>query len=85
MAGPLTSGELARLREEFMISFIYNSNAIEGNTLTLQETALVLEGITITQKPLKVGAWGRIKNKAIKSVIISAPRPDYYRRRYWSI
>lgn len=50
---PLTSGELARLREEFMIEFTYNTNAIEGNTLTLQETAMVLEGMTIDQKPLK--------------------------------
>ncbi|ADY54470.1 filamentation induced by cAMP protein Fic [Syntrophobotulus glycolicus DSM 8271] len=50
---PLTPGETARLRDEFMIEFTYNSNAIEGNTLTLQETALVLEGITIDQKPLK--------------------------------
>ena len=36
-----------------MIEYTYNSNAIEGNTLTLQETALVLEGITIDRKPLK--------------------------------
>lgn len=50
---PLTKGELTRLNEEFMIEFTYNSNAIEGNTLTLQETAMVLEGITIDQKPLK--------------------------------
>lgn len=50
---PLTTGELARLREEFMVSFTYNSNAMEGNNLTLQETALVLEGITIDKKPLK--------------------------------
>ena len=50
---PLTSGELARLREEFLVEFTYHSNAIEGNTLTLQETALVLEGITIDKKPLK--------------------------------
>lgn len=50
---PLTTGELMRLQEEFLVSFTYNSNAIEGNTLTLQETALVLEGITIDQKPLK--------------------------------
>ena len=49
----LTQGELERLNEEFMIEFTYNSNAIEGNTLTLQETAMVLEGITIDQKPLK--------------------------------
>lgn len=51
---PLTQGEIERLREEFLIEFTYNSNAIEGNTLTLQETALVLsQGITIDQKPLK--------------------------------
>ena len=37
-----------------MINFTYNSNAIEGNTLTLQETALIIkEGITIDKKPLK--------------------------------
>jgi excisionase family DNA binding protein len=50
---PLTSGELKRLQDEFLVEFTYNSNAIEGNTLTLQETALVLEGVTIDQKPLK--------------------------------
>ncbi len=50
---PLTEGEVERLREEFMIEFTYNSNAIEGNTLTLKETAMVLEGMTIDQKPMK--------------------------------
>lgn len=50
---PLTAGEVERLREEFMIEFTYNSNAIEGNTLTLKETAMALEGMTIDQKPLK--------------------------------
>ena len=51
---PLTSEEVRRLRDEFLIDFTYNSNAIEGNTLTLQETALILkEGITINEKPLK--------------------------------
>ena len=50
---PLTYGELNRLRQEFMVEFTYHSNAIEGNTLTLQETAIVLEGMTVDQKPLK--------------------------------
>lgn len=50
---PLTPGEVKRLQEEFMVEFTYNSNAIEGNTLTLKETAMVLEGMTIDQKPLK--------------------------------
>ncbi len=50
---PLTQGELQRLQEEFLIEFTYDSNAIEGNTLTLQETAMVIEGITVDSKPLK--------------------------------
>ena len=50
---PLTAGEVERLREEFMVEFTYNSNAIEGNTLTLRETDLVLKGLTIDKKPLK--------------------------------
>ena len=50
---PFTQGELRRLQEEFLVEFTYNSNAIEGNTLTLRETALVLEGVTIDKKPLK--------------------------------
>jgi excisionase family DNA binding protein len=50
---PLTAGEVKRLQDEFLIEFTYSSNAIEGNTLTLNETAMVLEGITIDRKPLK--------------------------------
>lgn len=50
---PLTEGELERLNEEFSVEYTYNSNAIEGNTLTLRETALVLKGLTVDRKPLK--------------------------------
>jgi len=50
---PLTQGETERFNEEFLVEFTHNSNAIEGNTLTLKETALVLQGVTIGQKPLK--------------------------------
>ena len=50
---PLTKGEMERLREEFTVEFTYNSNAIEGNTLTLRETDMILKGITIDCKPLK--------------------------------
>ena len=50
---PLTPAETEALREVFLVEHTYNSNAIEGNTLTLQETSLVLQGITIDQKPLK--------------------------------
>ncbi|MDD4211532.1 MAG: Fic family protein [Clostridia bacterium] len=50
---PLTEGEVKRLNEQFAVDYTYNSNAIEGNTLTLNETAMVLQGVTIDQKPLK--------------------------------
>lgn len=51
---PLSQTELKRLSDEFMIENTYNSNAIEGNSLTLRETALILqEGITIAEKPIK--------------------------------
>lgn len=50
---PLTEGEIERLTEEFVVEYTYNSNAIEGNTLTLRETDLVLRGLTIDQKSLK--------------------------------
>lgn len=50
---PLTKTELKALNDNFLVEYTYNTNAIEGNTLTLQETALVLEGVTINKKPLK--------------------------------
>jgi excisionase family DNA binding protein len=50
---PLTEGEVKRLQEEFIVEYTYNSNAIEGNTLTLRETDMVLRGLTVDRKPLK--------------------------------
>lgn len=41
---PLTEGEVERLTEQFVVEYTYNSNAIEGNTLTLRETDMVLRG-----------------------------------------
>jgi len=51
---PLPEAALRKLREHFGIEMTYNSNAIEGNSLTLKETFLVInEGVTIKGKPLK--------------------------------
>ncbi|MDR0989876.1 MAG: Fic family protein [Propionibacteriaceae bacterium] len=50
---PLSSDELERIRREFTVEYTYDSNAIEGSTLTLRETALILDGLTIGEKPLK--------------------------------
>jgi len=50
----LSDGELDRLNEQFMIDYIYNSNAVDDNTLTLSETVLVImEGVAIHKKPLR--------------------------------
>ena len=44
----------AKVQEALAIEYTYESNRIEGNTLTLQETQLVIEkGLTIGGKPLK--------------------------------
>lgn len=51
---PLPATAMQRLQDELMVEWIYNSNAIEGNTLTLQETRLILEtGLTIGGKSLR--------------------------------
>lgn len=51
---PLPKSAVQKMREHFKIEMTYNSNAIEGNSLTLKETFLVInEGITVKGKPLK--------------------------------
>lgn len=50
----LPKSAIQKLREKFQIEMTYNSNAIEGNSLTLKETFLVInEGLTVKGKPLK--------------------------------
>lgn len=50
---PLKVETLKSLEENFKLDFTYNSNAIEGNTLTLNETKVVLEGITVGGKSMR--------------------------------
>ena len=51
---PLPGDSIKKLHEEMRLLHTYHSNAIEGNTLTLSETKLVLEeGITIGGKSLR--------------------------------
>jgi Fic family protein len=50
---PLSETQLQKMRVHFSLSNTYESNRIEGNTLTLQETFLVVqEGLTIGGKTL---------------------------------
>lgn len=50
---PIPKATLKSLRESINLEWTYNSNGIEGNTLTLRETQVVLEGITIGGKSMK--------------------------------
>jgi len=50
---PLDKAVLENLHEDLVLQWTYNSNAIEGNTLTLKETKVALEGVTIGGKSLR--------------------------------
>ena len=51
---PLTSDEVKELDAYFRIGVTYSSNALEGNSLTLSETKVLLEdGITVGGKPIR--------------------------------
>jgi len=51
---PLPQAAVRRLNEEIVVAWTYNSNAIEGSTLTLRETQLILEtGLTIGGKSMR--------------------------------
>ncbi len=51
---PLPPSVVANLREELIVEYTHSSNAIEGNTLTLGETRMVIEdGVTIGGKSIR--------------------------------
>lgn len=53
-ARPLPNIVLQNIKESFLVEWTYNSNSIEGNTLSLRETQMVLqEGVTIKGKSLR--------------------------------
>ncbi len=63
---PLSSAVVKRLEADFNLEMTFNSNAIEGNTLTLHETDMVLRrGITIGNKTLREHFEARNHEKAL--------------------
>lgn len=51
---PLNEIEQKELKDYFAIRLTYSSNALEGNSLTISETKVILEdGLTVGGKPLK--------------------------------
>ena len=66
---PLPPTAIRKLKEKFQVEMTYNSNAIEGNSLTLKETFLVInEGITIKGKPLKDHLEAKDHHEALEFV-----------------
>ena len=63
---PLPGIALQKIKESLTIEWTYNSNSIEGNTLTLRETQMVLqEGITVKGKSLREHFEAKNHEKAI--------------------
>lgn len=50
---PLPDEVVSNLHDDLVLRWTYHSNAIEGNTLTLKETKVALEGITVGGKTLR--------------------------------
>jgi Fic family protein len=66
---PLPSSIVRKVQQQMEIEYIYNSNAIEGNTLKLRETQLILEeGLTIKGKSLREHLEVRSHPKAIEYI-----------------
>lgn len=70
---PLSPESVASLAAAWDVRMVHESNAIEGNSLTLRETDLVLsKGVTVSGKPLKdhveavnlSKAWQKVKQLA---------------------
>ena len=77
---PLQESSIRSLMEALDVELVYSSNAVEGNTLTLQETsAVLLHGVTVAGKPLKdhleavhlASAWKHVKELAQVSAPLS--------------
>jgi Fic family protein len=77
---PLSAEAVASVSAAWDTNMIYESNSIEGNSLTLRETDLVLaKGLTVSGKPLKdhieavnlAQAWEHVKELAAKAALLT--------------
>lgn len=67
---PLPGIALKKIKESLAIEWTYNSNSIEGNTLSLRETQMVLqEGVTIKGKSLREHFEAKNHENAIKLLL----------------
>src|SRR5437762_4626243 len=78
---PLPPGVMRRLHESLRLLLTYHSNAIEGNTLTLRETQVVIEtGLTIGGHPLREHLEATNHAQAYEYLIEFASNSDPLRR-----
>ena len=77
---PLSPESVASLAAAWDVRMVHESNAIEGNSLTLRETELVLSrGLTVSGKPLKdhleavnlAMAWDHVKQLARPEAVLT--------------
>ncbi len=77
---PLSPESVASLAAAWDVRMVYESNSIEGNSLTLRETELVLsKGVTVSGKPLKdhleavnlAKAWDEVKKLARPDTLLT--------------
>jgi Fic family protein len=77
---PLSPESVASLAAAWDVRMVHESNAIEGNSLTLRETELVLsKGVTVSGKPLKdhleavnlAKAWENVKELAKPGAVLT--------------
>jgi Fic family protein len=67
----LSKDKIKEIEKKMEIEFVYNSNKIEGSTLTRGETALVLQGITVGHKPLS-----SVIPKSLDDIAAASNHPD---------
>lgn len=67
---PLPKYTEQSLLEKLYLEWTYNSNAIEGNTLTINETKVVLEGMNIPKKQQKLIIEAINSNKKITKELL---------------
>ena len=74
---PLPPAVVQRLADDMRVLLTYHSNAIEGNTLTLYETRMVIEeGVTISGQPLRYYLEARNHAEALDAVQALADASD---------
>lgn len=74
---PFSSPVVHSIKESLTLEWTYNSNSIEGNTLTLQETRMVLEdGLTVSGKSLNEYFEAVNHHEAI-DYVENLVQPDY--------